>query len=261
MSTPNPYAAPRATVADAASPQQGNFVQGGHGVPAGNGWTWIVQGWDFFKRQPGAWIAIVVVLLVISIVAAFIPVIGSIGMMILFPAFTAGIMIGCRAQDEGGEIEFGHLFAGFRERFGTLAAVGAIYLVATMVIALVVGVATGVGMVTMMGGGAETDPAAAAGALAGVLLAALVMLALMLPVIMGIWFAPALVVFHQRSALDAMKESFTGCLRNIVPFLVYGVIAMVLSILASIPMALGWLVLGPVLAASIYTAYRDIYFT
>jgi uncharacterized membrane protein len=58
-----------------------------------------------------------------------------------------------------------------------------------------------------------------------------------------------------------MKESFTGCLKNIVPFLVYGIVAMVLGILASIPMALGWLVLGPVLAASMYTAYRDIYFT
>jgi hypothetical protein len=36
---------------------------------------------------------------------------------------------------------------------------------------------------------------------------------------------------------------------------------MVLSVVASIPLALGWLVLGPVMAASIYTAYRNIYFT
>ena len=260
MSTPNPYAAPRAAVADATSPQQGNFVQGGHGVPAGNGWTWIADGWNLFKHQPGVWIGIVVVLLVISVVAAFIPIIGSIGMMVLFPVFTAGIMIGCRAIDEGGDLEFGHLFAGFRERFGTLAAVGAIYLVATMVIALVVGIVTGASMFAMMSG-QQMDPAAAAGALTSILLASLVMMALMIPVVMAVWFAPQLVVFHERGALDAMKESFTGCLRNIVPFLLYGIIAMVLAIVASIPLALGWLVLGPVLAASMYTAYRDIYFT
>ncbi len=260
MSTPNPYAAPRAPVADAASPQQGNFIPGGQGVPAGNGWTWIAEGWGLFKHQPGVWIGIVVVLLVISVIAAFIPVIGSIGMMVLFPVFTAGIMMGCRAIDEGGDLQFSHLFAGFRERLGTLAAVGAIYLVATMVIALVVGIVTGVGMVAMMSGGGANDPAAAAGALTSILLASLVMLALMLPVIMAVWFAPQLVVFNERGALDAMKESFSGCLRNIVPFLVYGIIAMVLAILASIPLALGWLVLGPVLAASMYTAYRDIYF-
>jgi hypothetical protein len=33
----------------------------------------------------------------------------------------------------------------------------------------------------------------------------------------------------------------------------------VLAIVASIPLALGWLVLGPMIVASVYTAYRDIY--
>jgi len=261
MSTPNPYAAPKATVADAASPQQGNFVPGGRGVPAGNGWTWIAQGWDYFKRRPGLWIGIIVVLAVISIVAAFIPFIGSIALMVLFPVFTAGLMLGCRALEQGGELEFGHLFAGFRDRFGTLAAVGAIYLVATMVIALVVGLVTGASMFAMMSGSGTSDPAAAAGALAGVLLAVLVMLALMIPIFMAVWFAAPLVVFHDRGALDAMKESFSGCLRNIVPFLLYGVVLTILSFVAMIPFGLGFLVLGPVAVASVYTAYRDIYFT
>jgi uncharacterized membrane protein len=76
---------------------------------------------------------------------------------------------------------------------------------------------------------------------------------------MALWFAPALVVFHELGAVEAMKQSFTGCLRNIVPFLVYGVILIVPAFIASIPLGLGWLVLGPVTAASIYTAYRDIY--
>jgi hypothetical protein len=38
------------------------------------------------------------------------------------------------------------------------------------------------------------------------------------------------------------------------------VIALVLGMLASIPFGLGWLVLGPVLGASLYTGYRDIFF-
>jgi uncharacterized membrane protein len=260
MSTPNPYAAPRATVADAVSPQQGNFIPGGRGVPAGNGWTWIADAWELFKRQPGMWIAVVVALFVIFMVAAFIPVVGSIAMMVLFPVFTGGLMLGCRALAEGGRLEFGHLFAGFRGHVGTLAAVGAIYMVASLVIALVVGLITGVGMMTMMMG-PNPDAANAVGALAGIVLASLVMLALMIPVIMAVWFAAPLVVFHERGAVDAMKESFFGCLKNIVPFLVYGVIFFILAILASIPLALGWLVLGPMAAASIYTAYRNVYFT
>jgi uncharacterized membrane protein len=260
MSTPNPYAAPKAPVADAASPQEGNFVPGGRSRPAGQGWAWIAEAWNLFKRQPGMWIAMIVVLGVIVIVAAMIPFIGSLALMVFFPAITAGLVIGCRALDEGGQLEFGHLFAGFRERLGTLAAVGGIYLAISMAIALVVGLVTGASMFAMMSGG-NVDPGNAAGAMAGMALAFLIMLALMIPLAMAVWFAAPLVVFHERGAVDAMKESFFGCLKNIVPFLLYGVILFVAAIVASIPFGLGWLVLGPVMAASVYTAYRDIYFT
>jgi len=68
-----------------------------------------------------------------------------------------------------------------------------------------------------------------------------------------------LVVLHDRGVIESMVLSFKGCLRNILPFLVYGIIAFVLLLLASIPLMLGLLVMMPVLIASIYTAYRDIY--
>jgi uncharacterized membrane protein len=56
-----------------------------------------------------------------------------------------------------------------------------------------------------------------------------------------------------------MKASFVGCLKNIVPFLLYGVVMIVLCIVAAIPAGLGFLVLGPVAVASMYTGYRDIF--
>ena len=121
----NPYAAPKAAVADAATAPQGNFAPGGHGVDAGHGWDWIVAGWEIFKKQPGMWIGLVVVGMIIFFVMAVIPFIGSLASMILSPVFAGGVLLGCKALDEGGELELGHLFAGFREKFGTLAAVGA----------------------------------------------------------------------------------------------------------------------------------------
>jgi uncharacterized membrane protein len=66
---------------------------------------------------------------------------------------------------------------------------------------------------------------------------------------------------HQMGAVEAMKQSFLGCLKNVLPFLLYGVILFIAGFIASIPVLLGWLIAGPLLAASIYTAYRDIYFT
>jgi uncharacterized membrane protein len=97
-------------------------------------------------------------------------------------------------------------------------------------------------------------------AMLSILLAWLIALGLIVPVVMTVWFAPPLVVFNELGAFDALQSSFLGCLKNIVPFLLYGLILLGFAILASIPLCLGWLVLGPVIAASIYTSYRDIYF-
>jgi uncharacterized membrane protein len=76
---------------------------------------------------------------------------------------------------------------------------------------------------------------------------------------MAAWFAPALVVFQQQGVIEAMKTSFSGCLKNLLPFLIYGVVMLGLAVLATLPIGLGWLILGPMIAASVYTSYRDIY--
>ncbi len=258
MST-NPYAPPSAQVTDQTVVQRGNYVPGGRGVPAGHGWNWIAEGWTLFKSAPGMWIAIIVVFVVMFMVLALIPFIGSLALSLLFPVFGAGFMIGCRAIEDGGQLEFKHLFEGFSQRFGPLIAVGALYLAASIAIFLVTMLITGASLFALFMAGGSQSTAATGGALAGLALAVLIILALSIPLLMAVWFAPALVVFHELGPVEAMKHSFLGCLRNILPFLVYGIIYTLLAILATIPLGLGWLVLGPVTAASIYTAYRDIY--
>ncbi len=234
------------------------FVPNGHAVDAGRAWSWITEGFELFRRQPGPWIALIVVAALAFIGLALVPVIGPLASLVVAPVFAAGAFIACRDEERGEGVQVAHLFAGFRDRFQTLACIGLIYLGITVAIALVVGLGTGVGLWTLLGSGA--DPLAVAGAGVTILLALLVMLALLLPVFMALWFSPALVVFHQHTAGEAMKASFIACLRNIVPFLIYSVIVLLLSMVASIPFGLGWLVLGPTLAASLYTGYRDIFF-
>jgi len=92
-----------------------------------------------------------------------------------------------------------------------------------------------------------------------VLLGILFFLLLLLPLVMAIWFAPALVMLGGMSAGAAMMASFKGCLRNILPFLLYGMIGLGLSIVASIPLGLGWFILGPLMFATIYSSYCDIF--
>ena len=74
------------------------------------------------------------------------------------------------------------------------------------------------------------------------------------------WFSYALVTINNFTVVQALKTSFHGCLKNIVPFLIYGLVMFLFAILATIPLMLGWLILGPVLFASFYTAYRDIFY-
>ncbi len=237
----------------------GNFNPDARGVPMGNGWNWLADAWTIFRKAAGTWIGMVVVLAVIFIAAHLIPLVGALAMQVLWPVFVGGLMLACRSIAQGGEAQFSQLFAGFRHRTGTLVALGAVWLVLSIIIVVIVAAITGVQVFAFMsmGGG---SPEQLAGIALTALLAFLIILALMLPLLMATWFAPALIVFHDLGVGAAMKASFVGCLKNILPFLLYGVLALIAAVIASIPLGLGWLVLAPVLTASVYTGYRDIYF-
>jgi uncharacterized membrane protein len=254
----DPYSAPRSRVADVpVAGAEGNFTSDASAVPAGHGWKWIADGWELFKRQPGTWILLLIVFVLISVLIALIPILGSVASNILWPVFAGGIMLGCRELGQDGELAVGHLFAGFRDHLGKLIVIGILYLVALIVIVVVAFGITGIGFGVFLG----ADPGRVEPRVMTILLAVLVALALIIPVAMAAWFAPALVVLNDMGVGDALKASFWACLRNIVPFLVYGVIGIGLAIVASIPFGLGWLALGPTLAASVYAAYRDIFYT
>jgi uncharacterized membrane protein len=96
-------------------------------------------------------------------------------------------------------------------------------------------------------------------AIVGTVLVLSVVLLLLVPLAMAAWFAPALVMLRGVGAGEALQASFLGCLRNMWPFLVYGVLLLLLIIVALVPFGLGLLVLAPVMLGSIYAGYKDIY--
>lgn len=231
-------------------------------VDASQGWRWIVEGFALFRKNPPIWITLFVIYFLAVIVVSIIPIVGPLIMTLLAPAFTAGFMLACRDLEKGEELELGYLIAGFKQDAGQLITVGGLYLVGSITI---------LGLMMMGGGGAILGSAALGqmqgvepneamvGAIGGMLIALLIASALLIPLLMAYWFAPALVAMRGLTAMEAMKLSFFGCLRNWLPFLVYGVIAFILMMLAMIPFGLGMLVLVPVLSASIYVGYKDIF--
>lgn len=230
-------------------------------VDAGNGWQWIVDGFNLFTKNPGMWILLTVILMVIMFAINLVPLLGAIACAVLWPVLAAGLLLGCKALDSGQELQLSHLFAGFEtgDKFKQLLLIGLAYLVALTVVFGIAFMAIGVPVFQSLRTGASPSAAGILGMVGGMAIGVLLAMALMVPVAMAIWFAPTLVLFDNQDAVEAMKLSFAACLRNIVPFLIYGVIAFVLNIIAAIPFGLGYLVLIPVLVCSIYASYKDIF--
>lgn len=245
------------------APTQAQHVQP-RTVDMAQGWRWIVAGFRLFARSPQIWIVFFLIYLVVELVLAlFVPVVGPLGSALLDPIFLAGFMAGCRAQELDEELEITHLLAGFKANVRQLATLGGLYLSGKILIVIL---AMGVtGMIYGSMAPLELDKLDAADpALLPLLTQYMVMgalvMAMLVPLLMAYWFAPALVLFDGLSARQAMKLSFAACLRNFLPFTLYGVAGMALFALGAIPLGLGLLAVVPVLfATSIYAAYRDIF--
>jgi uncharacterized membrane protein len=230
-------------------------------VDAGRGLRWWADAWPLFTRAAGMWIVLTLILIVIFVLVGLVPLLGGLAASLLAPVFAGSLMQAAQKVDAGGSLEVGDLFTGFRDKLTPLLTLGALLLAFSLALG-VLAAFSGLGaLLGAVAGGANESPATVLAALGTGMIALLVVLVLGLLVAMAYWFAPALVVLRGVAPMAALKASFAGCMRNVLPMLVYGVIYIVASILASIPFGLGWLVLLPVLTLTIYVSYRDVFET
>ena len=227
---------------------------------AASGWQWIKQGYALFMKAPLLWVALIVICFVAGALLSAIPVAGDILSSLLMPAVVAGLMTGCRAVEKDEELEIAHLFNGFKQHTSQLVMLGGISLVTQL---LILGAMMSVGGATLVGilisGQQPEDPMVVMQAFAGAGFAILLGLVLFSILIMAMQFAPMLVYFHNMAPVEALRLSLRGFMANVGPMLVYGLVLILLAVLASIPVFLGWLVLLPVIFTSLYASYSDIF--
>jgi uncharacterized membrane protein len=224
-------------------------------VPAGNAWAWIVSGFNLFKANPVMWIVIMLIYLAIIIPISLIPVIGSVVSTLIAPVFAAGMMWGCKALVQKEDLEINHLFEGFKKNTAQLISVGGIYMLSLLVIAVMVVMSLDKETIELLMKGQEVSPEQASAIVLPILIAML----FIMPILMAYWYAPVLVGLHNLTATEAMKLSFLACLKNMLPFLVYSLIFMVILVVAIIPFGLGLIVVVPVMITSLYTSYVDVF--
>lgn len=230
-----------------------------HHVKAKQGLQWVMSGFYLFRAAPAAWILLTFTLILIAMSLALVPLLGQFVFTLISPVFLAGLMIGCKGLEQGEKLDISCLFIAFKTNPTPLITIGGIYLIGQVLIVGVVMLIGGTVMVDMLLYGKRVDESELMGVMSSIMTASLIAISLSVPLIMAAWFSPLLVIFHNVPPVQAMKKSFFACLRNFIPFQLYGVVIVILAIIAIIPYGLGLFILAPIIFASIYVSYKDIF--
>lgn len=195
--------------------------------------------------------------IVITLGLLMVPFVGGIAANVLQPVFFASFALAARKQEQGGTIEMGDLFSGFRRPLLPLANLGAILLVAELAIFALLALlglpglsADGEGTVSMADFVREMQGKE------WILLVGLVLTALVKG---ALWFAPAVLAFHDMTTAHAVRWSVYAALSNLGAMLLYGIVLTVVFALAILPWGLGLMLAIPVMIASTYAGYREAF--
>lgn len=229
-------------------------------VDANRGAGWLRDGWDLFTRAPVVWLVVLVVFLIVSFGLSALSFLGMLT-TVLVPLFVAGLLNGCRTLARGERLELQHILDGFQRNTPNLLMLGLIDLAIAFAGGLILFMAIigtiGMTALTAM----STDTFSGAAFVGGMFFVLFLGLAISIPTAMAMWFAPALVSFHDVAPLEAVKSSFVACARNWLAFVVYGLVLVLLSFASILTFGLGFFVLIPVVWISMYTSYVDVFET
>lgn len=230
-----------------------------HQVNAKQGLQWILSGFYLFRKAPLAWVFVCFSLMLIAITMSLVPLLGKFIFTLISPVFLAGIMLGCKDMEQGRPLDISHLFMAFKTNPVPLITIGGIYLIGQILIIGLVILVGGSQMTDMLLYGKRVDESELMGVMSNMLTASLLTLALSIPLMMASWFSPLLVIFHNIPPIAAMQKSFFACLRNFIPFQLYGITLILLTILSIMPYGVGLVILIPTIFTSIYVSYKDIF--
>ncbi len=202
---------------------------------ANEGTLWLKEAARLVKQAPSSWIGISAFLMFMLII----PMINLIA-TVLMPVAMGGIMLGCRSQQANQGFKFDHLFEGLKHDARELLILSGCYALALLAVNLlthallllagidyqevIANMAPPTNMTTDQQMFEWIAKLQQDGTLLYLALGMLVSLALLIPVLMALWFAPALVVFQKMNALHALLASFKACHYNFKAFLVFGLI-------------------------------------
>lgn len=252
----NPYKPPESDVTAQVNDEHYDLLPEPRALSVGAGIGWITQSWPLVKNDLGAWILIVLALFGIQVFLGMVPGIGDVVSSVISPVLTGGILMGARAVHAGKKLRFDYLFEGFKQKFAPLAALGAITLGVMLLFGIIFAGAFGVTNMQALQDGSMTPEDVLAGFNMGLVVIGVIM---MIFVLLLFWFATQLVALNDVPVVQSLGMSLKACLHNPLPLLVYLFAMVGLLFIGMIPLLLGWLLVVPLLFASMYISYGEIF--
>ncbi|HEY4375035.1 MAG TPA: BPSS1780 family membrane protein [Burkholderiales bacterium] len=186
-------------------------------LPAIHGWLWVLRGFRLFRPYAALWLLLLFFYLTLIALVSVVPVVGPLLTLCVVPGVSAGWMVACRASQERLPPTLKHIFEPFQVNRQAQFRLGLGYMAGFMTALLLSALFDG-GLflrVWLFGYGGDSKQA-------GTLYPGILGFTLLLtPVLLGFWFAPALVHWRGMAPGKAVFFSFFAGLRNWRALLVY----------------------------------------
>jgi hypothetical protein len=229
-------------------------------IPASRGAVWIAQSWKLFAAAPLAWLGLCAGWIAITFALLIVPFVGGVVANFLQPVFFASFAIAAFRQSAGERIVMSDLFSGFKRNLKALVNLGAILLMAEIVI--FAGMALlGLPLLGSGAGEPQINMNEFADALEGKEWILFLGTVLLVMVKGAFWFAPQLIALHGMGTAQAMRWSVYAAISNVGALVVYGLLVLTMFIAALMPMpwVVGLALVMPLVVISTYAGYREVF--
>ncbi len=212
--------------------------------PAKAAFDWFNRGFRLFEGFKVQWVVFTLIIYVMVAGLSLIPVLGELMVSLLLPGFFVVASV-VKQQNKFDPMQ---MLEPVKRHLKPLLHLFIINYLAAMVASFIASKVAGVQGIDAASGQPEQ-----------VFQFLGILFVIYIPVLMGVAFAPALIIFDKLNALDAFKMSFSGCFKNALSLTVFTVILLFAFLVALIPFGLGLLLLLPVMHCTTFAMYEDIF--
>ena len=244
---------------------------------ARRGLFWLRRAHTMFRAAPLPWLLLLVAYYIPLTLIELGPWSLKLAAAVLKPVFAVGFLAAAWNQERGGKPSLRNLLLGFRSNLWALLPLGVVFVAGMMLAVAATALIDGGALIAWFSAGEE--PSEALQRSGRLELAFLVGALCALPTILALWFAPALVVFHDAGVFSALKTSLRAALANWRPAGLFGLAVLFYGgVLPALGATLAQIVgetAGTVIAVGIvfpymlvflatfqiadYVAYRDVF--